>query len=82
MSEQATVNLGLSGRATRRTWRVVTAINNLPYRLLLWLLATMARQWQNIVTALVQIWANIGRAILTTLGIIIAVTSTITVVSW
>jgi putative ABC transport system permease protein len=39
------------------------------------------RHWQNLVTALVQIWANKARAFLTTLGIIIAVTSTITVVS-
>lgn len=41
-----------------------------------------ARHWQNVVTAFVQIWANKARAILTTLGIIIAVTSTITVVSF
>jgi len=36
---------------------------------------------QNIGTAFVQIWANKGRSFLTTLGIIIAVTSIITVVS-
>lgn len=42
----------------------------------------IARSGQNIVTALVQIWANKGRSILTTLGIIIAVTSTITVVAF
>ena len=36
---------------------------------------------RNVATAFVQIWANKGRSILTTLGIIIAVTSTITVVS-
>jgi len=40
------------------------------------------RQWQNILTALVQIWANKARSVLTTLGVIIAVTSTITVVSF
>ncbi|MFQ5494041.1 MAG: ABC transporter permease, partial [Phycisphaerae bacterium] len=39
------------------------------------------RQWQNVLTALVQVWVNKARALLTTLGIIIAVTSTITVVS-
>lgn len=39
------------------------------------------RHWQNLLTALAQIWANKARAFLTTLGIIIAVTSTITVVS-
>lgn len=47
-----------------------------------WIGALAARHWQNILTALVQIWANKARAILTTLGIIIAVTSTITVVSF
>lgn len=47
-----------------------------------WFGALVARHWQNILTALVQIWANKARAILTTLGIIIAVTSTITVVSF
>lgn len=39
------------------------------------------RHWQNILTAFVQVWANKGRSVLTTLGIIIGVTSTITVVS-
>lgn len=39
------------------------------------------RHRQNIVTAIVQIWANKARSVLTTLGIIIAVASTITVVS-
>lgn len=42
---------------------------------------TTSRSLQNILTALVQIGANKGRSILTTLGIIIAVTSTITVVA-
>jgi len=37
---------------------------------------------QNVGTAFVQIWANKGRSFLTTLGIIIAVTSIITVVSF
>jgi len=40
-----------------------------------------ARGFQNVLTAFVQIGANKGRSLLTTLGIIIAVTSTITVVS-
>jgi putative ABC transport system permease protein len=40
-----------------------------------------ARNAQNVGTALVQIRANQGRSILTTIGIIIAVTSTITVVT-
>jgi putative ABC transport system permease protein len=42
----------------------------------------MVNQWQNILTAFVQIWANKARSVLTTLGIIIAVTSTITVISF
>ncbi len=46
-----------------------------------WSLATLSRSGQNVSTAFVQIWANKGRSILTTLGIIIAVTSIITVIS-
>ncbi len=46
-----------------------------------WIAGLAGRHAQNIGTAFVQIWANKGRALLTTLGIIIAVTSTITVVS-
>ena len=46
-----------------------------------WLAAVVARHWQNVLTAFVQVWANKARSLLTTLGIIIAVTSTITVVS-
>ena len=42
---------------------------------------SVERMAQNVATALVQIWANKARSLLTTLGIIIAVTSTITVVS-
>jgi len=40
------------------------------------------RHAQNVIAALVQIWANKARSVLTTLGIIIAVTSTIVVVSF
>jgi len=47
-----------------------------------WLIAAAARQSQNVVTALVQIWVNKGRSALTMLGVIIAVTSIITVVSF
>lgn len=50
-------------------------------RLATWFGGRAARQWQNILTAFIQIWANKARSVLTTLGIIIAVTSTITVVS-
>ncbi len=51
-------------------------------RLPVWLMSAFVRNGQNVATALVQIWANKGRSILTTLGIIIAVTSIITVVSF
>ncbi len=44
-------------------------------------LAAVLRSVQNVQTAFVQIGANAGRSVLTTLGIIIAVMSTITVVS-
>ena len=44
-------------------------------------IGAVSRGLQNALTALVQIGANKGRSILTTLGIIIAVMSTITVVS-
>lgn len=40
-----------------------------------------SRSLQNVLTAFIQIGANAGRSLLTTLGIIIAVTSTITVVA-
>ncbi len=58
----------------RRTWSIIR-------RLGLWFAGAVSNSLQNILTALVQIGANKGRSILTTLGIIIAVTSTITVVS-
>ncbi len=54
----------------------------IPFRFMRWSLAALSGQVQNVVTALVQIWANKGRSILTTLGIIIAVTSIITVVAF
>jgi putative ABC transport system permease protein len=52
-----------------------------PVRLALWMNGVISRHWDNIITAFVQIWANKARSLLTTLGIIIAVTSTIVVVS-
>lgn len=54
----------------------------IPSRLLRRGSAGVSRHAQNVATALVQIWANKGRALLTTLGVIIAVTSIITVVSF
>jgi putative ABC transport system permease protein len=54
---------------------------NIPRRVWLSLAGVLSRSLQNVHTAFVQIGANKGRSILTTLGIIIAVTSTITVVS-
>jgi len=56
--------------------------HSLPVRLIRRLIAAMGQSVQNVVTALVQIGANKGRSVLTTLGIIIAVTATITVVSF
>jgi putative ABC transport system permease protein len=46
------------------------------------LAGAVGRQIQNVLTAFIQIWANKGRSVLTTLGIIIAVTSIITVISF
>jgi len=46
-----------------------------------WLFGALGRHWQNVLAAFVQVWANKARSLLTTLGIIIAVTSTITVIA-
>lgn len=53
----------------------------IPWHLGRWAIGNIARMGENVVTAFAQIWANKGRSILTTLGIVIAVTSIITVVS-
>ncbi|MFQ5463932.1 MAG: ABC transporter permease, partial [Phycisphaerae bacterium] len=53
----------------------------IPWVLFRGVVGTMFGLAQNVGTAFVQIWANKGRSFLTTLGIIIAVTSIITVVS-
>ncbi len=50
-------------------------------RTLRWGNSVVDRNVENILTAFVQIWANKLRSLLTTLGIIIAVTSTVVVVS-
>ena len=42
----------------------------------------VAQTCRNVATAFVQIWANKGRSVLTTVGIVIAVSSTITVVAF
>ncbi len=68
---------GIIRRGAQRALRIVTLAD----RVGLWCQNAAARHAQNVWTALVQIWANKARALLTTLGIIIAVTSTITVVS-
>jgi len=60
---------------------MIRFILGLPRRAWVRFSAAASNSIQNILTALVQIGANKGRSILTTLGIIIAVTSTITVVS-
>src|SRR5258706_1034640 len=51
-------------------------------RLRLATIGGVIRHWQNVITAFAQVWANKSRSCLTTVGIIIAVTSTITVVSF
>ncbi len=61
--------------------RVARLILALPVRAALWANGVVSRHVENVVTAFVQIWANKARSLLTTLGIIIAVTSTVTVVS-
>jgi len=79
MSSQDTAAIVVPPPATPT--RGVFSIIAAPLRFGSWLNGRVARQWQNILTALIQIWANKARSVLTTLGIIIAVTSTITVVS-
>lgn len=61
---------------------MIRSLVSIPFAFARWAYNTCARNAQNILTALVQIWVNKGRSILTTLGIIIAVTSTITVVAF
>jgi putative ABC transport system permease protein len=61
---------------------MIRSLLGIPGRVWTALVGGLARSGQNVITALVQIWANKGRSILTTLGIIIAVTSTITVVAF
>ena len=60
---------------------MIRFIVNIPLRFWRAVTGNVSRGLQNILTALIQIAANKGRSILTTLGIIIAVTATITVVS-
>ena len=68
-----------SQKGKRRIFaRIVTA----PLRFGNWFGGGVTRQWQSFITAFVQIWANKARSVLTTLGIIIAVTSTIIVISF
>lgn len=68
----------LSVLCGKMIFRILTA----PVRLPLWFGGMILNHWRNVVTAFVQIWANKARSVLTTLGIIIAVMSTITVVSF
>ncbi len=65
----------------RRVFSILASVVSAPLRIGSWFGGRVLGQWQNILTALIQIWANKARSVLTTLGIIIAVTSTITVVS-
>ncbi len=82
-SPETTATVAQSGDApVRPTLAVVRLVAAAPLQFGSWVGGRIARQWQNILTAFVQIWANKARSVLTTLGIIIAVTSTITVVSF
>ncbi len=71
----------MSTQTSERRRSIFVGLATAPVRFARWSDASLARQFQNILTAFVQIWANKARSILTTLGIIIAVTATITVVS-
>ena len=66
---------------TKRSGRLISVITS-PIRAASWLGGSFERHWQNVLAAFVQVWANKARSFLTTLGIIIAVMSTITVVSF
>ena len=81
MTPPATASETLVESPPRRRRRLVRVAAT-PLRFGEWLSKVVERLWRNVFTALVQIWANKARSILTTLGIIIAVTSTITVVSF
>ncbi len=61
---------------------MIASLISVPSRLWLWMSASAARSTQNITSAFSQIWANRGRSLLTTLGVIIAVTAIITVVAF
>ena len=82
MTFPAALNLPTDARPAEGRRTRFARFAGLPARFGDWLRGTIERQWQSVFTALVQIWANKARSVLTTLGIIIAVTSTITVVSF
>lgn len=82
MSSQAAANPSIHSPTLPLLKRLLLGLVSVPVKLPMALGTALDRHLQNIITALVQIWANKARSILTTLGIIIAVTSTITVVSF
>ncbi|MEK6799492.1 MAG: ABC transporter permease [Planctomycetota bacterium] len=88
MSGGAATGIPLVSRGPMPAARKSTSVGfiwlilGLPLRLGNWLGRSVERHAQNIAAAFVQVWANKARSLLTTLGIIIAVTSTITVVSF
>ena len=80
---QATYNdITIPHDATGYRRSILMRMKGVLRRITNWIGGSLDRNRQNIFTAVVQIWANKARSILTTLGIIIAVTSTITVVSF
>ncbi len=82
MSTSITADTMVRTGAGRRIFSIGFTVVWFPVRLASWFGDMLERHWQNVQAAFVQIWANKGRSILTTLGIIIAVASTITVVSF
>ncbi len=83
MMQPGTITLSETPSAQRGpARRLARCVFTAPLRFGDWFAGSCERHWQNIVAAMVQVWANKARSVLTTLGIIIAVTSTITVVSF
>ncbi|MEE8134004.1 MAG: ABC transporter permease, partial [Gemmatimonadales bacterium] len=82
MTLASTADTTFQVRSQKGKRRIFAWIVAAPLRFGNWFGGGVARQWQSFITAFVQIWANKARSVLTTLGIIIAVTSTIIVISF
>ncbi len=82
MSNVTSIRNRTSSSESEQVHGPVLRIAAIPWRVVNWFGGSAERHWQNIFAAIIQVWANKSRSVLTTLGIIIAVTSTITVVSF